>query len=419
MSRLFALAPLISVIPIAASLVNQPVLMLGLGVAWAAYLGLLMVVPDAVRPSLLAQAPLMVTFSALAVLNARRSFRADSGDAADDMENEYLRCRSRHAQLKEEVAQTEKEEARSLQIYGVAKSLAEALSWKDMAPRLASGIQKVFNAYEFLLYAFTEDGNWTLLHRRGAWTQDLPIHGHMPSEARFVLPPETSEVVPVLCVPIYAMTAAGSQMNGILFLKTNAPEKEYEELGAVGREFGEQLGMTLNKALLFSQMEMHSLFDGLTGVLRRQPFMDRLAEEMKKAKAFKTPFSVAMVDIDHFKSVNDSHGHAAGDAVLKRMAEMLKESIYETDLVGRYGGEEFIILFPKAQADGVRRKVEALRQKIERETIVCGFERLKISVSVGLAHYPHHGLAADQLIAQADRALYRAKETGRNRVMEP
>ncbi len=124
-----------------------------------------------------------------------------------------------------------------------------------------------------------------------------------------------------------------------------------------------------------------------------------------------------MVDIDHFKSVNDTHGHAAGDAVLARVGQLLHESFYETDVVGRYGGEEFIVLLPRAEAAGVMRKADALRHRFEIETIPSGFESLRITVSVGLAHYPHNGRTAEELIASADRALYRAKETGRNRVV--
>jgi diguanylate cyclase (GGDEF)-like protein len=183
-----------------------------------------------------------------------------------------------------------------------------------------------------------------------------------------------------------------------------------------GAEFGEELGMALNKAILFSQMEMHSRVDGLTGLLRRQPFMDRLAEELKKAKAFNTPFCVLMVDIDHFKAVNDSHGHGAGDIVLGRIGQLLKEAFYETDVVGRYGGEEFIVLLPRAHLDGVLRKAEAMRKRIEAELIVCGFTQLKVTVSIGVARYPDHGLTGEDVIAGADRALYQAKESGRNRV---
>jgi diguanylate cyclase (GGDEF)-like protein len=102
---------------------------------------------------------------------------------------------------------------------------------------------------------------------------------------------------------------------------------------------------------------------------------------------------------------------------LRRTGQILKESVYETDIVGRYGGEEFIILLPRAEAAGVMRKAEALRQRFEQEVISSGFENLKITVSIGLAHYPQGGKTADALISSTDRALYQAKETGRNRVV--
>jgi diguanylate cyclase (GGDEF)-like protein len=89
----------------------------------------------------------------------------------------------------------------------------------------------------------------------------------------------------------------------------------------------------------------------------------------------------------------------------------------ETDVVGRYGGEEFIVLLPRAEAQGVGRKAEQLRQRFEREIISSGFEQLRITVSIGIAHFPTHGRTADDLIARADAALYQAKETGRNKVV--
>ncbi len=333
-------------------------------------------------------------------------------------EDSLDRLKKQHADLKAEVALIEKEETRALQIYGIAKGLAEALSWKDMAPRLTSGIQKIFNAQEFLLYALDDAGQWSLLHRRGGWSQVPPINGDVPDSATFYRPPHTSEVVPVLVLPILTQAPEGAHLKGALFLKTSSNEKSEADLIEVGREFGEQLGMTLNKALLFSQMEEHSRTDGLTGVLRRQAFMDRLAEELKRARAFNSPFSVMMVDIDHFKAVNDGHGHPAGDAVLRRIGELLRESVYETDAVGRYGGEEFIVLLPKADREGVRRKAESLRKRIEQDEIVSGFEKLKITVSIGIAHYPSSGRTADELIGRADRGLYAAKEGGRNQVRE-
>jgi diguanylate cyclase (GGDEF)-like protein len=323
--------------------------------------------------------------------------------------------KKRHADLKEAVARAERDEQRSLQIYGVAKSLAEALSWKDMSPRLSQGIQKIFDAHEILLYALDDSGRWTQLLRRGNWAKEPPFADLANLQAGALHPPQIQELAPVYAIPVSNDVGGQLRRCGVLFLKSDKPFAA--DIREAAEEFGAQLGVALAKALLFNKMEMHSLHDGLTGALRRQPFMDRVNEELKKAAVFRTSFSMLMVDIDHFKSVNDTHGHAAGDAVLARVGQILHESFYETDVVGRYGGEEFIVLLPRAETSGVFRKAEALRHRFEAEVIPSGFENLKITVSVGLAHYPQNGRTAEELIASADRALYRAKETGRNRVV--
>jgi diguanylate cyclase (GGDEF)-like protein len=322
---------------------------------------------------------------------------------------------TRHATLKESVSRAERDEQRSLQIYGVAKSLAEALSWKDMAPRLSQGIQKIFDAHEFLLYALDESGRWTQLQRRGNWAKEPPFADLSAAQGGAYYPPQIQELVPVYSIPILTEVGGKPRKIGMVFLKSDKPFAF--DIKDTAEDFGAQLGVALAKATLFNRMEMHSLHDGLTGALRRQPFMDRITEELKKAAVFHTSFSILMVDIDHFKAVNDTHGHAAGDAVLARTGQLLHESFYETDVVGRYGGEEFVVLLPRADAAGVLRKAEALRHRFEAEVIRSGFESLRITVSVGLAHYPQNGRTAEELIASADRALYRAKETGRNRVV--
>jgi diguanylate cyclase (GGDEF)-like protein len=365
--------------------------------------------------SFLAQIPTCLLVTAASVVISRR-LSSRNNEEVDQALGHLTEIRNRHASLKAQVIAAESEEAVSLQIYALSKALAESLSWKEMAPRLATGIQKIFGSHEFLLYALDSNGRWELMHRRGSWSKEPPISGAFPSASIFLTPPKIQEVVPVLEVPIVRTTPNGDEAMGILFLK-NTGDRSEADLVRLGDEFGRELAMALSKALLFNQMEIHSRVDGLTGVLRRQAFMDRLDEEIKKANAFSAPFCLLMIDIDHFKAVNDGHGHAAGDAVLARVGQILKESIYETDVVGRYGGEEFIVLLPHAQVDGVIRKAESIRQRFERETINSGFERLRITVSIGLSHFPAHGRTAQALIGQADQALYQAKESGRNRVI--
>jgi diguanylate cyclase (GGDEF)-like protein len=355
-------------------------------------------------------APMIV--AQLLVKGRSGSLRATLKESQEEQE----RLKARHAELKAAVTRAAAGESRSLQVYGMARALAEALSWKDMAPHLTSGIQKVFGGFEFLLYAIDESGRSTLLHRRGTWVNEPPLKGDTGDECRFLVAPQVAELAPVLTVPIF-INAPTRRRNGLLFIKPSKEELGEADLIEIGQEVSEQLGLTLSKAQLFMKMEMHSREDGLTGTLRRQAFMDRLTEEFKRASLFHTEFSLLMVDIDFFKHVNDSYGHAAGDAVLSRMGHLLKESFYETDVVGRYGGEEFIVLLPRAELEGVMRKAEALRRRLESETIQFGFEKIKITISIGVAHYPSSGRTAEELIGRADKALYQAKETGRNRVI--
>lgn len=404
-------APLL---PVALSFIGRRSAWAGCGLGAALLILCGAVAPDG-RSFLASLVPLWASLSFAAFhLADERAAAFHPGRAPEALVEE---TRRRHEDLKVAIARAEGEARRSLQIYGMAKALAESVSWKDMAPRLAAGIQKVFGAYEFLLYGAESGGEWMLLQRRGTWANEPPAADIKVAESSLLFPPVVREIVPVLAVPVPVTEGGVRRLSGVLFMKPPEASKAGSELIETGREFGEQLGVALAKALLFNRMELHSRTDGLTGALRRQPFMDRLEEELKRASVFQTPFSIMMIDIDHFKAVNDGHGHAAGDAVLARVGDLLRESFYETDVVGRYGGEEFIVLLPRSEEDGVMRKAESLRRRIESEAIACGFETLKVTISIGLSHFPEGGRTAERLIERADRALYAAKEGGRNRVV--
>jgi len=320
--------------------------------------------------------------------------------------------RKRRAALRGTVAAAERDEVRALQIYGAAKGMAGALSLEEMGPRVTSAVQRLFDSYEFILYA-VEDGAPASLQRRGTWKREPPLE-RFPTAAAVIRPPAVAEIVPVLFIPI---AGAAGDVSGALFVKVSPEPSHEDEIVRIAADLGPQLAMALAKALLFRQLELQSRRDGLTSTLRRQPFLDRLAEEFKRGAVFKTRFSVLMIDIDHFKLINDTHGHPAGDAVLTRIGKILNDSIYETDVAGRYGGEEFIVLLPRSEADGALRRAETLRARIEAEKISTPFGDLSVTVSIGMASYPAAGTTADNLIGAADKALYAAKDAGRNRVV--
>jgi diguanylate cyclase (GGDEF)-like protein len=125
-----------------------------------------------------------------------------------------------------------------------------------------------------------------------------------------------------------------------------------------------------------------------------------------------------LLDIDYFKRLNDRYGHPFGDQVLRRVGELLNASVYDTDFVARYGGEEFVILLPRAEPEGAMRKAEAIRLALENERFQLAMETIRVTVSIGVAHFPRDAKTPEELVAQADAALYQAKSQGRNRVID-
>ena len=161
-----------------------------------------------------------------------------------------------------------------------------------------------------------------------------------------------------------------------------------------------------------------SLTDGLTGVDNRRALEQRLHEMFEHSLRLHEPIACVMCDIDHFKKVNDTYGHAAGDEVLKQFAEILKDEAREIDRVGRYGGEEFLLLLPGTVLDSAVTFAERLRQRVDDHTFSFEGGTLKRTMSCGVAAWPHPRVAGrEEMLKAADDALYVAKELGRNRVV--
>ncbi len=161
-----------------------------------------------------------------------------------------------------------------------------------------------------------------------------------------------------------------------------------------------------------------SLTDGLTGVDNRRSLEERLHEMFEHSLRLHEPIAVVMCDIDHFKLVNDTHGHAAGDEILKQFAGILKHQAREIDRVGRYGGEEFLLLLPGTVLDAAVTFAERLRECVDSHTFSFEGGTLRKTVSCGVAAFPHPRVSGrDALLKAADDALYVAKEAGRNRVV--
>jgi diguanylate cyclase (GGDEF)-like protein len=157
--------------------------------------------------------------------------------------------------------------------------------------------------------------------------------------------------------------------------------------------------------------------DGLTGVASRRHYLGLLVLEMGRAQRHNLPFCLLSLDIDHFKRVNDTHGHGAGDAVLAHFAHVVQAELRQNDVVGRIGGEEFSVLLPQTDTEGGQRMAQRLRAVVEAASVTVDQDVLRVTVSIGGVQWqPEQALSMSELMAAADHALYAAKQGGRNQV---
>jgi two-component system, cell cycle response regulator len=177
-----------------------------------------------------------------------------------------------------------------------------------------------------------------------------------------------------------------------------------------------ELGGPLRIVSLVEDARYLAMSDPLTGLMNRRAFSDAMARELSRAERYGLPVSVLLLDVDHFKKVNDTRGHEGGDVVLKAVSDMVRRIARKSDIVGRWGGEEFVLGLPQATNAGARVAAERLRQAIAGTPIqLSEGAPLRVTISVGVAHAVK-GEALDTIIARADAAMYLAKSRGRNRV---
>jgi diguanylate cyclase (GGDEF)-like protein len=210
-----------------------------------------------------------------------------------------------------------------------------------------------------------------------------------------------------------------------LILPLTASGERFGTLELVGDSFSKEQRMNaaslaahavvaLENARLHGMVERQALVDGLTGLANRRAASDALHAEAARAERLGTPLSVVLADLDGFKDVNDAHGHAVGDAVLRAFAAVLRETLRESDVAGRWGGEEFLLLLPGADEEGAAQLAERVRVALAERGIPSAPE-LRVTASFGVAEYAGE-TNTEELVAAADGALYRAKRAGKDRV---
>jgi len=237
--------------------------------------------------------------------------------------------------------------------------------------------------------------------QRGVEEKEGEIHGLQAESASLLVLP---------------LSAPGHPL-GFITIESPQPGSFTKDHIRFAQALANEAAVALENALLFREVKRLSLTDPLTGLNNRRSFDHSARQMVGVAIRHQRPLSVLMLDIDFFKKVNDTYGHAVGDQVLTGMAQVCRQSIRSTDLLARFGGEEFSLLFPETPEDDARPLAERLRQAISALVFEAAGQTFSITASLGISECSGEGDSLESLLERSDAALYQAKKAGRNRAV--
>ena len=280
------------------------------------------------------------------------------------------------------------------------------------------------------VFLLARGGEFEILHRTGPFQQekkafnvkgtllDMVVKNREPvyiSDVRRdrlpLMPFKTPNTGSVFVLPlVYERDVLGIVV--LMFEKTNT-------LGTHGIELlevlGNQAATSIANAKLYGEIERLAVTDGLTGLFNHRHFQETLAQEFNRLERFSEPISLLIIDIDHFKKINDTYGHPVGDAVLKKVSGIIRKTIRNIDIPARYGGEEFAVILLGTDTNGALKMAERLRKSIADAKFSSEQNAFSVTVSIGISTHAKEMRKKEDLVEQADKALYHAKRTGRNR----
>lgn len=205
------------------------------------------------------------------------------------------------------------------------------------------------------------------------------------------------------------------QIIGVVSIARDITERKRAEEG-LKRAHEELQAYVTEIEKLQSELREQALRDPLTGLYNRRYLAEMLKNELARVKREKKPMSVVVTDIDHFKNINDNYGHQVGDEFLRKIASLISNHTRKTDIACRYGGEEFLLVMPGTSIKSAIKRAEELRLECAQIQIPYENKKLSVTLSFGVASYPAHGQGAEEIVIKADKALYKSKRSGRNRV---
>ena len=321
--------------------------------------------------------------------------------------NQEEAARTEAAQLATREAEHRAEDLERLVLFGQA--LGRSLDF-DSIRAAATQHLPTLTSTERVWVLIQEGQEWQALTGDTRGAEDAITWGDLARELLSSNPDKTpnSLIDPSVGFPLIV----GGQAVGVLGVRTRdgLPSERRHVVEAAAA----LLAVSVKNAQLFREVRDNSVRDPLTGCFTKAHALEVIDAELRRARRSQTPVTMIMFDIDHFKDVNDRHGHLCGDAVLSTIGKRMKDVLRGSDLKCRYGGEEFLVLLPETPLHGARRVAETLRREIAERPVPWAGEALTITASFGLAQTLPGEVNVEAVIARADQALYRAKDDGRN-----
>lgn len=330
-----------------------------------------------------------------------------------------------HLQV-EKLVKARIEDARQLKLVG--ELLQSCQNEAEAADVVRISCQKIFNGSSGALFLSADDGfelasGWGTQRYEAHFEHDscwavrrAKSHFYESNDTALQCDHLHDHTEPVLCIPLLAR----GDLVGVLSIEpcldfqSAASWLEENQEGAAN--LAEQLALALMNIKLRDSLQEQSLRDALTGLYNRRQMDMSFEDAFEEAEERTAPLSVLLIDIDHFKKLNDVHGHAVGDEALKLLADLLEDMFRGSDVACRFGGEEFVVLLPGADLATAVKRAEELRERCQSMTLFSDGKPLNFTLSVGVAALEEGMSQPDELLKRADDALYKAKNQGRNRV---